>query len=50
MVNKMFMKTQKISFLICVSLMLAFFTINAQFASAQDDYQAKRAKAFELVK
>lgn len=46
----MFMKTQRVSFLVCVSLMLAFFTINAQFVSAQDDYQAKRAKAFELVK
>ena len=50
MVNKMFMKTQKISFLICLGLMLAFFAFSAQFALAQDDYQAKRAKAFELVK
>ncbi len=44
------MKTQKVSFLVCISLMLAFFAINVQFVSAQDDYQAKRAKAFELVK
>lgn len=44
------MKTQKISFLLCVGVMLAFFTTGAHYVSAQDDYQAKRAKAFELVK
>ena len=44
------MKTQKISLLICLGIMLTFFAVNARIVSAQDDYQAKRAKAFELFK
>ncbi len=44
------MKTRKVSLLVCLSVILALFTVNAQAVLAQDDYQAKRAKAFNLLK
>jgi len=44
------MKTRKAALLVCLGITLAFFTVNARFVSAQDDNQAKREKAFNLLK
>lgn len=43
-------KTQKIAFLICFGILCGLFAVGARSVSAQDDYTAKRAKTFELLK